>query len=216
MTGRPEQESDVPEEIEGSAAAQRDGEHGVEMLTDVAHCRLEAEGEEHDAGNHFADDPGLADAQHQIAGSSAGDQDDRDLKTKLNGELQVLDAKSNKSSGISITVPDDGLARRPSRVSAAGQIESVGLSPKGERALFTARGDIFTVGAEKGHHGGVEVCDAFQLGQELVAEPLYEYFVQKTRDILGHVEMGSFRKMMLVELVNDGPVTIMLDSRKLF
>lgn len=49
-----------------------------------------------------------------------------------------------------------------------------------------------------------------------VAEPLYEYFVQKTRDILGHVETGSFRKMMLVELVNDGPVTIMLDSRKLF
>jgi len=49
-----------------------------------------------------------------------------------------------------------------------------------------------------------------------VAEPLYEYFLQKTREILGHVETGSFRKMMLVELVNDGPVTIMLDSRKLF
>jgi D-tyrosyl-tRNA(Tyr) deacylase len=30
------------------------------------------------------------------------------------------------------------------------------------------------------------------------------------------VAAGSFRKMMQVELVNDGPVTIMLDSRKLF
>jgi D-tyrosyl-tRNA(Tyr) deacylase len=52
--------------------------------------------------------------------------------------------------------------------------------------------------------------------QPEVAEPLYEYFVKKTRDNLGRVETGSFRKMMLVELVNDGPVTIMLDSRKLF
>ena len=39
---------------------------------------------------------------------------------------------------------------RPSRVSAAGLIESVGLSPKGERALFVARGDIFTAPIEKG------------------------------------------------------------------
>jgi D-aminoacyl-tRNA deacylase len=52
--------------------------------------------------------------------------------------------------------------------------------------------------------------------QPEVAKPLYEYFVKKTRDILGRVETGSFRKMMQVELVNDGPVTIMLDSRKLF
>lgn len=49
-----------------------------------------------------------------------------------------------------------------------------------------------------------------------VAEPLYEYFVKRTRDSLRRVETGSFRKMMQVELVNDGPVTIMLDSRKLF
>jgi D-tyrosyl-tRNA(Tyr) deacylase len=49
-----------------------------------------------------------------------------------------------------------------------------------------------------------------------VAEPLYEYFVKKCRDLIERVETGSFRKMMLVELVNDGPVTLMLDSRKLF
>lgn len=52
--------------------------------------------------------------------------------------------------------------------------------------------------------------------QPEVAEPLYEYFVAKMRDISGRVETGSFRKMMQVELVNYGPVTIMLDSRKLF
>jgi D-aminoacyl-tRNA deacylase len=49
-----------------------------------------------------------------------------------------------------------------------------------------------------------------------VAEPLYEYFVESSRKLIARVETGSFRKMMLVELVNDGPVTIMLDSRKLF
>jgi len=49
-----------------------------------------------------------------------------------------------------------------------------------------------------------------------IAEPLYDYFVESSRKLLGRVETGSFRKMMLVELVNDGPVTILLDSRKLF
>jgi D-tyrosyl-tRNA(Tyr) deacylase len=48
------------------------------------------------------------------------------------------------------------------------------------------------------------------------AEPLYEYFVTAVRKIINKVETGSFRKMMQVELVNDGPVTILLDSRKLF
>ena len=49
-----------------------------------------------------------------------------------------------------------------------------------------------------------------------VAEPLYESFVAEARRTVGHVAMGSFRRMMQVELVNDGPVTILLDSRKLF
>lgn len=49
-----------------------------------------------------------------------------------------------------------------------------------------------------------------------VAEPLYEYFVESSRKLIARVATGSFRKMMQVELVNDGPVTLMLDSRKLF
>lgn len=49
-----------------------------------------------------------------------------------------------------------------------------------------------------------------------IAEPMYEYFLNKCRELIGQVESGSFRKMMLVELINDGPVTLMLDSRKLF
>ena len=49
-----------------------------------------------------------------------------------------------------------------------------------------------------------------------VAEPLYEFFVAEARRSVARVETGSFRRMMEVELVNDGPVTILLDSRKLF
>ncbi|MBN2430105.1 MAG: PD40 domain-containing protein [Acidobacteria bacterium] len=70
---------------------------------------------------------------------------------EMNGELQIFDIASGVSRAISIRVPDDGLAMRPSRISAARNIEDFGLSPKGERALFTARGDIFSVPAKKGH-----------------------------------------------------------------
>ena len=49
-----------------------------------------------------------------------------------------------------------------------------------------------------------------------IAEPLYERFLTKAREVVELVQAGSFRKMMQVELVNDGPVTILLDSRKLF
>jgi D-tyrosyl-tRNA(Tyr) deacylase len=49
-----------------------------------------------------------------------------------------------------------------------------------------------------------------------VAEPLYEFFVARARAHIGEVATGRFRSMMQVELVNDGPVTILLDSRKSF
>jgi D-tyrosyl-tRNA(Tyr) deacylase len=49
-----------------------------------------------------------------------------------------------------------------------------------------------------------------------VAAPLYEYFVGEARKRVSRVETGSFRRMMEVDLTNDGPVTILLDSRKQF
>ena len=49
-----------------------------------------------------------------------------------------------------------------------------------------------------------------------LAETLYEFFVAEARRGVAHVATGSFRRMMEVELVGDGPVTILLDSRKLF
>jgi D-tyrosyl-tRNA(Tyr) deacylase len=46
------------------------------------------------------------------------------------------------------------------------------------------------------------------------ANELYEYLVAKARQQIVKVETGRFQAMMDVELVNDGPVTIILDSEK--
>lgn len=48
------------------------------------------------------------------------------------------------------------------------------------------------------------------------AKPLYEFFIARVRELLSEVASGSFRRVMQVELINDGPVTILLDSRKQF
>ena len=69
---------------------------------------------------------------------------------ELGGELHVFDTTSLTDRAISISVPNDGVAMRPSRVSAEKLIEDFALAPKGERALFVARGDVFTVPIEKG------------------------------------------------------------------
>ena len=66
------------------------------------------------------------------------------------GELNVLDTRTGQGRHLSIQVPTDGLYDRPSQVSAADAIEDAALSPKGERALFVARGDVFTAPIEKG------------------------------------------------------------------
>src|SRR5262249_51521046 len=46
------------------------------------------------------------------------------------------------------------------------------------------------------------------------ARELYEYFVEKIRAAGLRCETGRFQEMMDVELVNKGPVTILLDSKK--
>lgn len=48
-----------------------------------------------------------------------------------------------------------------------------------------------------------------------LAEKLYESFVQRVRDQGLAVQTGRFRAMMQVTLTNDGPVTLILDSRAL-
>jgi D-tyrosyl-tRNA(Tyr) deacylase len=45
-----------------------------------------------------------------------------------------------------------------------------------------------------------------------VAEPLYERFCEALRELGVHVETGVFGAKMQVELLNDGPVTLILDT----
>ena len=48
------------------------------------------------------------------------------------------------------------------------------------------------------------------------AEPLYQAFVDAVRQSGRRVETGRFQETMQVHLINDGPVTLLLDSRKVF
>lgn len=46
------------------------------------------------------------------------------------------------------------------------------------------------------------------------ARPLYDYFIRKAREKVKGCAEGEFQAMMSVELVNNGPVTLLLDSRR--
>lgn len=53
-------------------------------------------------------------------------------------------------------------------------------------------------------------------GKPEFANEMYEKFIKYLKDISFKVECGVFGADMKVELLNDGPVTLMLDSKKLF
>jgi tricorn protease len=105
--------------------------------------------------NLFSVDPGT-DTVKQLTFSKTWDvrwpSSDRQSRIvyELNGELRLLDVKTGKDQGLAITVPTDGGASRPSRLAVDRYMEGFALSPKGERALFVARGDVFTAPIEKG------------------------------------------------------------------
>jgi D-tyrosyl-tRNA(Tyr) deacylase len=53
-------------------------------------------------------------------------------------------------------------------------------------------------------------------GPPQIAKKLYERFVEKIRSQGLTCETGRFQEMMKVQLINEGPVTILLDSAKAF
>lgn len=55
-----------------------------------------------------------------------------------------------------------------------------------------------------------------EAGAPDTANALYEYIIGKCRESISCVETGSFGAEMKVSLVNDGPFTIVLDSRDIF
>lgn len=80
----------------------------------------------------------------------ASSDSDRQIVYEVDGELRVFDTRTASERVLAIAVPDDGVASRPSRYAADRFIEDFELSPKGERALFVARGDVFTAPIEHG------------------------------------------------------------------
>ncbi len=79
----------------------------------------------------------------------SSDSDNRIIYER-DGELEILDAGSKRATKLTITVPNDGVNRRTRQAFVGNQISGYALSPKGERAIFGARGDIFTAPVEKG------------------------------------------------------------------
>ena len=87
---------------------------------------------------------------------------------------------------------------------------NVSLKDSGGDALVVSQ---FTLYGDVRHGLRPSWIDAAAPG---IAQPLYDFFCSEVRKHLDNVATGSFRQMMQVELVNDGPVTILLDSRRSF
>jgi len=102
-----------------------------------------------------------------------------------------------KTDGLRIFEDDQGkmnltLAEAGGAILVVSQFTLLGDARKGRRPEFTSAASP-------------------EIGNEF-----YERYIEKLR-LLGHtVATGKFGAMMELEIVNDGPVTILLDSKKLF
>ena len=104
---------------------------------------------------------------------------------------------ADKLAGLRVFVDDEGKMNR-SVADVGGEILLV--------SQFTLLGDA--------RHGRRPSFIA--AARPEVAEPLLETMKAMLEEKGLHVETGRFRAHMDVELVNDGPVTILIDSRKVF
>jgi tricorn protease len=66
------------------------------------------------------------------------------------GYLYLFDLATEKSKKVTIYLPGDFNQARPHWEKTASLITSFDISPEGKRAVFSARGDVYTVPAEKG------------------------------------------------------------------
>jgi D-aminoacyl-tRNA deacylase len=104
---------------------------------------------------------------------------------------------AEKICGLRIFEDQDGKMNR-SVIDAGGSVLAV--------SQFTLYGDI--------RRGKRPSFDAAAPPEP--ARRLYEFFVESIRNVGLRCETGRFQEMMHVELVNEGPVTILLDSKKNF
>ncbi|HUO15748.1 MAG TPA: D-aminoacyl-tRNA deacylase [Verrucomicrobiae bacterium] len=104
---------------------------------------------------------------------------------------------AEKVTGLRIFEDEDGKMNR-SVLEVGGSVLAV--------SQFTLYGDV-----RKGKRPSFD--GAAPPGE---AQRLYEHFVARVEELGLRCETGRFQEMMRVELVNEGPVTILLDSKKGF
>jgi D-tyrosyl-tRNA(Tyr) deacylase len=104
---------------------------------------------------------------------------------------------AEKVSGLRIFEDEDGKMNR-SLLDVGGGVLAV--------SQFTLYGDV-----RRGKRPSFDAAAPPEKGRQL-----YEFFVEQLRARRLHCESGRFQEMMQVELVNEGPVTILLDSAREF
>jgi D-aminoacyl-tRNA deacylase len=107
------------------------------------------------------------------------------------------DYLADKIAGLRVFEDEDGKMNR-AVAEVGGSLLAV--------SQFTLFGDV--------RRGKRPSFDAAARPQD--ARRLYDYFVSRMRAAGLRCEVGRFQEMMQVELVNQGPVTILLDSKKMF
>ena len=73
-----------------------------------------------------------------------------DIVFEAGGKLYLLNLKNDKYHQVDINVVTDEITLMPKTENASNLIQNVSISPDGNRALFEARGEIFSVPAENG------------------------------------------------------------------
>jgi D-tyrosyl-tRNA(Tyr) deacylase len=104
---------------------------------------------------------------------------------------------AEKIAGLRIFEDDDGKMNR-NVIDVGGSVLAV--------SQFTLYGDV-----RRGKRPSFDAA-----APPDVARRLYEFFIQQIQALGLRCETGRFQEMMQVELVNEGPVTILLDSKKEF
>jgi tricorn protease len=73
-----------------------------------------------------------------------------DIVFQAGGRLYLLNLESEQTTEVAVRVVTDRMTMKPRSEKVATLIRTVGVSPTGKRAVFEARGDVFTVPAEHG------------------------------------------------------------------
>ena len=115
------------------------------------------------------------------------DGDDKEIVDKMVGKILSLRVFPDEHGQINISLQDVN-----GSILSVSQFTLYANTTKGRRPSFV---------------------DALRPGE---AEPLYDYFNQQLELKHGKVQTGVFGADMKVESINDGPFTLLLDSKELF